>query len=252
MKGPRYGYNKCMLWRACFAFLVSAVSAQPPLLTGLAVAQAIRGSTLDPAECYRVRDAAFSRGGIRFYLTDGYLIFGKPIAGRVATAVFTAEIEGGDAELLLLPPDTSERRSLASYTGEPNLNEHFSAGVLVFTDSTGEELRKSLRERSPEMGVVLADSWNSVTRNLAGSFETRIALDFLSVTPSPGVFFAAVKGKRLGNFDVVFDPRNEEQVLIGQTTFRDDRAFFDTWTSFRANSRSEALAPPSRGFGGEL
>ncbi len=225
---------------ACFAFLVSAVSAQTPLLTGSAVAQAIRASSLDPAECYRVRDLAFSRGGIRFYLTDGFLIFGKPIAGHVATAVFVAEVEGGDAELLLLPRDTSERRSLALYTGEPNLSEHFSAAVLIFTDATALELRRSLTDKSPEMGSVLADTWNSVARNLAESFATRITLDFLSEPPVAGVFFAAIKGNRLGNFDVVFDPRNQEQVLIGQTTFRDDRAFFDTWTSFSTPPQNDA------------
>jgi hypothetical protein len=233
-----------MVRPACLALLVLGLSAQTPYPSGASIAQAIRASALDPEACYRVRDLAFSRGGIRFYLTDGFLIFGKPIAGHASTAVFTAEVEGGDAELLLLPPDSSERRSLASYTGEPNLNEHFSAAVMIFTDGAAAELRQSLKDASPEMGALLADAWSPVARNLAESFETRITLDFLSVSPAPGFFFAAIKGKRLGNFDVVYDPRGEEQVLIGQTTFRDDRTFFDTWTSFASKSRNAAAAVP--------
>src|SRR6516225_1938249 len=98
-----------------------------PLLGGAAadIARAIRENSFDRDECYRVRDLTLVREDIRIYLTDGHLIFSKPVAGRRIAAVFVADVEGGDAEVLLMPPDRAERRSLASYIDTPNLDEHF-------------------------------------------------------------------------------------------------------------------------------
>src|SRR5262245_48914694 len=98
-----------------------------PALAGPAadLARAIRENSFDRDECYRVRDLTVVKEDIRIYLTDGHLIFSKPVAGRRIAAVFTADVEGGDGEVLLLPPDRAERRSLAVYTNSPNLDEHF-------------------------------------------------------------------------------------------------------------------------------
>ena len=103
---------------------------------GADLARGVREVELDTTECYRVHDVQINKDDIHLYFTDGYLVFGKPVNGMRTTAVFTAEVEAGDAELLLLPPNKSERRSLASYTGSPNLDEHFSAAVLLFGDDT--------------------------------------------------------------------------------------------------------------------
>src|SRR5271163_4654376 len=89
--------------------------------------RAIREAGLDAAECYRVRDISFARDEAQVFLTDGYLIFGKAVGGRRTTAVFSADTEGGDGELLLLPPNHAERSALGKHTGTPNLDEHFSS-----------------------------------------------------------------------------------------------------------------------------
>src|SRR5215831_18400926 len=100
------------------------------------LARGIAEISLDPTECYRVRDVTIVKEDARFYLTDGYLIFAKPVAGARVSAVFSADAEGGDAEVLLMPPTRSERRSLASYTGSPNMDEHFDSAVFVFPDDS--------------------------------------------------------------------------------------------------------------------
>ena len=82
-----------------------------PVLPGI-LAAAITAD-LDPSECYRVREITLSIDEARFYLTDGYLIFAKAAGGKRIAAVFSADVEGGDAELRLLPPNRGERRSLA-------------------------------------------------------------------------------------------------------------------------------------------
>src|SRR5882672_6950444 len=89
--------------------------------TAADLARAIRENSFDRDECYRVRDLTLVKEDIRIYFTDGHLIFSKPVGGKRYAAVFAADVEGGDAEVLLFPPDRAERRSLAGYINSPNL-----------------------------------------------------------------------------------------------------------------------------------
>src|SRR3954468_14251422 len=72
------------------------------------IARAIRENSFDRDECYRVRDLTLVKEDIRLYFTDGHLIFSKRVAGRRIAAVFSADVEGGDGEMILLPPDRGE------------------------------------------------------------------------------------------------------------------------------------------------
>ncbi|MEZ5399980.1 MAG: M1 family aminopeptidase [Bryobacteraceae bacterium] len=205
------------------------------------IAAEMRAAGLDPAECYRVRDLHFTRGGdLRFYLTDGYLIFGKPVAGRPIAAVFSGDTEGGDAELLVLPPLRGERVSLAAFTETPNLDEHFRTGLFLFTDDTAAVLKAAIAKdedakKSPERGALLAEQWNPVLGNLSGSFSVRLVQHLLErVAPERGIFYSALQGVKLGNFDAIYDPDANDQIYLGQLKYRDTRAFYDTWTAFSA------------------
>jgi hypothetical protein len=226
--------------------------ARLPLMAGAAadVARAIRENSFDRDECYRVRDLTLVQEDIRIYLTDGYLIFSKPVAGRPIAAVFLADTDSGDGEVMLLPPDRAERRSLATYTDSPNLDEHFRGAVFLFTGDVYDALKKQLpdnpaNKKAPELGVLLDEHWTSALRNLGAGYQTRLTLDLLGWPASrPGLLVAFFQGMKLGNFDVVFDPSSPEQILAGQLTTRDNRLYFDTWTSFVA--RSSRLHPAPR------
>ncbi len=212
------------------------------------LARQIAEAGLDPDECYQVHDVRINRDDIKIYLTYGYLAFAKPVAGTRLAAVFSGDIEGGDAELLLLPPTRSERLSLSGFTGSPNLNEHFHSAAFVFTDDTLAELMKAVTDRgfkkSAERGAMLAQSWDAVVRNLAGSFSVRIVHDLLGEGQGPkGFFYAALVGQKLGNFDLVYDPQAAEQISLGQMVVRYNRGYFDLWTRFPA--RRFRLAPQS-------
>src|SRR4051812_48167386 len=87
--------------------------AQPSSLPARDLAQAVRTTTLDPEQCYRVRDVTLFRDDIKLYFNEGYLIFSRPVAGERVAAVFAGIDETADGELLLLPPRQSERISLA-------------------------------------------------------------------------------------------------------------------------------------------
>jgi hypothetical protein len=236
-----------MRWVLAFALL-----ARLPLVAGSAadVARAIRENSFDRDECYRVRDLTLIKEDIRVYLTDGYLIFSKPVAGRPIAAVFLADTDGGDGEVMLLPPDRAERRSLATYIDSPNLDEHFRGAVFLFTGDVYDALKKQLPDnpanrKIPELGALLDEQWTSALRNLGAGYQTRLTLDLLGWPASrPGLLVAFFQGIKLGNFDVVFDPSSSEQILVGQLTTRDSRLYFDTWTSFAA--RSARLHPAPR------
>jgi aminopeptidase N len=68
-------------------------------------------------------------------------------------------------------------------------------------------------------------------------FEVRQVGDILSGQPKSGFFYMAVGGTRHGNFDVICDPKAEENILIGQLSDRNNRSYFNVWTSFASRSR---------------
>src|ERR1039458_181779 len=203
--------------------------------TAADIARAVRENGFDRDECYRVRDLTLIKEDIRIYLTDGYLIFSKPVEGRPIAAVFLADTDGGDGEVMLLPPDRAERRSLATYTNSPNLDEHFRGAAFLFTGDVYDALKKQLpnnpaNKKVPELGALLDEQWTSSLRNLGAAYQTRLTLDLLGWPGSrPGLLAAFFQGTKLGNFDVVFDPNSPEQILAGQLTTRGSQLYFDTW-----------------------
>jgi len=207
----------------------------------------IQHIALDPAECYRVLDLNFSKEDVKVYLGSGYLVFAKPVRGTHLGAVFVAN-DSGDADVLLLPPTRSERSSLATFTNSPNLEEHFKTAAMVFTDGTGDDLLAGLQnnpasKKSAEMGGLIAERWTPVLSNLISSFETRVVYDVLSAQRDTGIFYLAISGNKLDNFDVLYDPTAQDQILVGKLGYRENRAYFNTWTAFQARSFRNG-APP--------
>lgn len=243
----RLARRTCLLLAAICAYGQEAESR----LTALG--NAVRGLELDPQACYRVRDMQLRRDDARLYFNDGWLIFAKPIEGRRVAAVFATGEPGDDAEVTLRPPDQSERRSLAKSTGAPNLSEHFTNAVLVFTDGASDELlaqASAAPSRSdPDMGLVLAGRHQPVARNLAASFQVRLVLDLWNADPKRGLLFAALAGKTLGNFDLLFDPTMQEQIVVGQVSAGPAGPGFDIWSSFQSRAsrhRKETVQPGTR------
>ena len=210
--------------------------------TAAELAGSVHRAGLNPQECYRVRDLNFRKDDLRLYFTDGYLIFSKPAAGKRISALFTTDVEGGDGEVILLPPSRGERESLATATNSPNLDEHFAASLMIFTNGTGETLRDRLEKEGvakkvPEVGALMADKWDSVLTNVRDGFELRIVDDLLSPDPTAsGFMLFGMAGRDRGNFDIVYDPRGREQIVVGQLGERQGHPFYNIWTSFRAKS----------------
>jgi hypothetical protein len=205
------------------------------------LARSIRDAGLDPDQCYRVREVSFQKEDIRVYLTEGYLIFSKPVAGERRAAVFTAEVEGGDGEVLLLPPFRGERQSLARFTQSANLDEHFRAALVIFTDGSAQGLldrivKDGSGRKAADIGAAMAEKWGPVLSNVESGFQMRMIEDLLAPPREGGMLFLALDGKQVGNFDMLYDPRSREQVVAGQLTERNGRLTYNIWTSFAARS----------------
>jgi len=219
--------------------------------TAADLARVIRESGLDAGECYRVRDLGFVKDDVKLYLNDGYLIFSKPVMGQRLSAVFTAENEGGDGEVIVIPPNRSERQSLAGFTQSPNLDEHFRAILMIFTDDSMERLRESMEregapKKAPEMGALLAAQWNPVLTNISGPMQMSLVADLWSGRASErGMAFLAISGKMLGNFDILSDARANHRMIIRAQTERTGRDRFNVWTDFFPRHISSKTNAPS-------
>jgi hypothetical protein len=221
--------------------------------TAADIARTIRENSFDRDECYRVRDLKLIKEDLRLYLTEGHLIFSKPVAGRRIAAVFVADVEGGDGEVILLPPDRAERRSLAAFVDSPNLDEHIRSALFLFTGDDYDRLKSQFpdnpaNKKAPEMGAALDEEWTPVLRNIGVSYAARLTLDLLDGPGNRGGLFAGLfRGAKLGNFDITIDPASNEQMVAGQVTSRNNRAYFDIWTSFAARSFRTGAAAPKAG-----
>jgi len=213
------------------------------------LSRSIREMGLDPGACYRVRDLSFAKEDIRLYLTEGYLIFSKPVMGQRLAAVFTADVEGGDGEVILIPPTRGERQSLASFTQSPNLDEHLRSALVVSTDGSAAALLERMQKDgtgkpAPEMGAILTNQWSPVVSNIGGAMEMRLIEDLASSRPpGRGMLFLAIGGKMLGNFDIISDSTTDGRIAVRRRAERDGPFQYNVWTSFFARSVRNSAQP---------
>ncbi len=220
-------------------------------MTGASVAAALHQIQLDSAQCYHVRDLELARGDIKIYFNEGILSFLTPVSGRRVAALFTTEgVETGDAELLLLPPQRSERASLSSFTKTPNLDEHFSVAAFIFSDDTAAELLKQIEQKETRKAPPpqLAPSQvSALVEQLTGGTEVQMVQALLDGhRPDQGFFFGVIGGHTLGVFDVGYEPRDFEPVTLGRSLMTNGIPSFQLWTSFRPRHAPPYVRPPSR------
>ena len=238
--------GRLILWPLALLLVGSTLQAQ----TAKERFDGLLTTRLDPQQCFRVRDVFLEREELKLYLTDGHLIFAEQYRGRDIAALFVKTEPNDTAEILVIPPTTRERQSVARYTGETVLNERFTNVMMLFTDNTAELLRASI-ERSEqsepdfETGERLAKRWTPVMKNLIEGVSLRTLTDIVADAPAEqGFFAAALGGGRLGRFDAVVDPRLQQSVALGQTIYRNQRRFYDTWTQFDGRSFREGKRQP--------
>ena len=237
---------KRLAWAYAALALCPVVRATVPQ-TAAALAAQLKELSIDPAQTYHVRDLQLFRGDLKLYLSEGVLSFAAPLGGRSVAAVFTtAHSEGGDAEVLVFPPQRSERASLLRFTKSPNLDEHFTSAVFFFSDNTAEELHREIEQRpihpASDLAPELAQEANAILRDNSSAINVRMIGALLDRHPSDrGFFYGMMGGREQGAFDVAYEPDKFEPVSIGQIrpAAPGSESRFHIWTSFR-----QRRAPP--------
>jgi hypothetical protein len=193
---------------------------------------------LDRRRVYRARAVEIDRDALHIDLGDGTIAFTADVMGRVTGAFFE-----GEGEVLLNPPNTVERKSMALFTGAAILEEKFSTAYFRFNDETFAALKSSLvaLENSDDF----VSQWNESAKNLAESDAMRLLVTFSQWLPEDGtppkdtnlpptddhMLHGRIQGEKLGVFDVYYDNRVAENISVGQLKTTEG-SFYDVWTSF--------------------
>jgi hypothetical protein len=205
---------------------------------------------LDSSRVFKVRDSSIDRPSIHISLDDGYIAFTQDVLGRITGAFFE-----GDGEVLLVPPNEVERKSLSLFTNMAILEERFSTAYFRFNDNSVTEMQSGFRQ--PEDAAAFAARWNETAKNLAAIDAMRLLASFSDLLPpaSPKadaklgdktdrLFHARIQGNTLGVFDVIFDSTAGEQVEAGQSkAAADGTPYYDVWTSFSPEEPAIQQAP---------
>jgi hypothetical protein len=213
---------------------------------------------LDPTRVFTVRDAALSRSEVHISLEDGTIAFTQDVMGHVTGAFFE-----GEGEVLLLPPNEVERKSMSLFTGMAILEEHFATAYFRFNDDAANELRPDLRVTGNAQQFV--EHWNTTARNLAQADAMRLLISFSRMLPfenagapegadltkggSDRFLHARLQGTSLGIFDIYFDSAASEQVQIGQAKTADNGVtYYDVWASFTEGvpAKSDSKSDPAK------
>ena len=227
-------------------------------LSGLALAQAktpsggpaeslylrLRSVGLDSSHVYRIRHTDLVRGSVRISLDDGTIAFTEEADGHITGALFQ-----GDGEILVLPPNTVERASLALFTGAAILEERFSLAYLRFNGDLYGELKNSLRDAEDVGGF--ADEFKGLATSLAQSDALRLLISFgnAEYAKSDDHFLHAyIQGRRLGTFEVRYDSLLPESISLGQHKKVGNNDYYDVWASFAQKKPQEEEADPDTGL----
>src|SRR5712672_1855439 len=136
----------------------------------------LSSTDLDASRVFRVREVSLDRPSIHISFEDGTIGFTKDVLGRITGAFFE-----GEGEVLLVPPDDVERRSMSLFTGMAILEERFSTAYFRFNDNTAAELQPGLR--APQDAQEFVARWNMTARNLAQGDAMRLLASFSEMLP---------------------------------------------------------------------
>jgi len=202
----------------------------------------LRDIHLDPKQFHHIRDASIEKEDIHITLDDGNICFTQAVDGRITGAFFV-----GDGEVLLIPPDRVERRSLGLFTKSAILEEEFTSAFFRFNGDLPKEVADSLRPSDDDAQAFVA-KWDGTVNTLAEADALRLLTSFLNgtkdakgrVTPPAGDDMLRVRfaGVHLGVFDLFFDTGVREQISVGQLA--QDSAgngYFNIWTTFPMRSK---------------
>jgi hypothetical protein len=184
----------------------------PPIIDYENFFDRFRAQRPDSLHVADVAHLSFERDGGRFTLEEGVLRLCTPVEGRVCGLVFV-----GKGRFALTPPTTIERDQLKRFYRTPSLDRAFHTLVLVFADTTRDQLTRGLALLAargvPVASVALQECLKYMSDDKEKWLDAGVARPFLEGRRSD-YFFAqidCVDGERLF-FEV--DPHVMEAVTL--------------------------------------
>lgn len=195
--------------------------------------QAIRSARPDGHVC-AIHDLVLVRDAYRFELRSGTFHFLAPAGGKVFGAVFV-----GDGSYTLQPATPAEKRQLRLMTRDSNLDvltDRFDEMVLLFTDTTADEIRKNAAETTaaPDQHALATYEayldWQK--KKAATNLHLRLLEDFLNRPDrTDGVFLARVDGKKYAPALIAIDPLGISNLAAKFGSFSADETAFLSFDS---------------------
>lgn len=159
-----------------------------------------------------VKNIVLRRDVMELQLDSGHAYLLTPIGGRTIGIAFV-----GNGSVSFVPPLDIERFNLNRVLGDSSLNDPISAAVLIFVDSTADELRRQLKfEPTGTPGAAAGavnDALDYLVDGRSRSGDATLLGSVLNGTSS-AYFNAYVQRKRGESVLIQFDPTLEEEVLL--------------------------------------
>jgi tetratricopeptide (TPR) repeat protein len=213
--------------RARTAVVILLTALPPALLGGPSAATAsaqelaelarrVRESALDPAAARPVRGLTINSSGARIHLLEGTLFPAGPIADRPIEMVFL-----GRGEIEHTPADDVEAGQLELFTGSWRIQEPFAKAVLVVAKDTAADALLAPSPAPPAAEAQAAaeqvyQRWKQSPERRLLDVETGIFLDAMGETAYDDYFGAWFESEERGEFLLLVEPDQDEQLTLGQ------------------------------------
>ena len=188
----------------------------------------LREISLDPARVAAAENVELKKDAATFHFKSGNLYLFKPVLGRSAGAIFI-----GEGTLSFKPPAAIEQRHIARFlNGESELSEPFKEAVLLFTDSTFDELQAAAKFKAGDIASkansLLNDLRNTFRNDLRTNLEARTLAGMTS--PAQSFFLADVHGQKHGRLFFSIDAAASEDVSLIHDA--GGKWNYETWSSY--------------------
>ena len=268
-----------MIGAALAATSIGAAFAAAEPSDPAALLAELRGATLDVAASRQVSRMKLDVGMGALILEQGVVVPTTPVAGRPRAFVFL-----GAGRFQFKAPNDIERRQLELFTGAARLDETVKSAVI---EVAGPEIPAALlalpaaapldEARSKEAQALRA-RWLASAERRRLDLESTTLASLVDTDAYAALTTLFMQGETLGDFFMVVDPGDEEQVTLGQRVvleltpeerkdlergyrklrkkgrladvdLEDVAGRMDTWVASPARGADGKETPGSRGFG---
>ncbi len=195
---------------------------------------AVASWRLDSLRVARVQSLILQRDAGAIVLEDGRLALARPLGGRVCAAAFQ-----GTGSISYTPRSALEREQVRRVTGRPTVRRAFTQLLLVFSDSTLNELQGAL-QFAPETLGTLHRVWRELEPHLTSRDDQvlrPLAVAFTLANADTGLFWASAWAAREAPLYLIVDPYATEGIQLQRRPEDDRRGLWRQYTTERVSQQ---------------